>query len=783
MRQDSRTEPVDVWVFADYRLDVPARKLLREGEPVAMEPRVFDLVAYLIANRERAVGKDELGSAVWGTTDVSDAGLAQAVGRARKTFGDTASEPRYIETAVRFGYRWIAPTGPLQAANADPEQEQELPDSILVPDSALQPQPVQPSSVEPAAAGPVARADTPSRSSRSVAAAALVIAATVALTYITLRAWPHAGVPRAEVQPAAPTTIPVVAIVSITEPRSESLHADALGGLAEVLRAELQGVGARLSSLNERAVERLRELRADGPLALADAAAQVGATHTLSVTLESGADVWSAEMHLQPLRGTAIESRLQSQSLEGLLAAVAVTVGAALDPNSVSLRLERTPRHAVQRARAISLARVGKLDDALALLDQILLEDAEDHEARLSAAQYACRLRLGETCRAHYERLIAVEGSRRIAISSRLGLSLYWRREGDLETSMRYIAEAARYADDSVDAQLRATVAAFGASLAFIEGDMTAALTGEMEAYRLNESVGAREFAAVNLSRAAVAQSYGGERKLAISTLKDAANTLETLGALEAHGRVILTLVIQLIVDGQVEAASDWALLALAPAEASQSLEWRAHAELVVGAALLEQGRMEQAHVYLERAQTSARALGDASMSISAELALAQSQTAQPQAERIHRLAIDVGELLESLRPQDQANLLQRLAILQARGGMTAQALASLAQLESLAAAAPDHALIADIYLHARAAVMTHLERWAEALPDAQLSWSRRSSGVVPVQHRAATLIDALIGVGRIDEAAQLLLEVRREVQPGSAMAEAQARVEQARRE
>jgi DNA-binding winged helix-turn-helix (wHTH) protein len=65
--------------FDQHELDPETRRLLRSGMPVELGRRVFDLIAYLIGNRHRAIGRDELISAVWGRTDGGDAILAQAV--------------------------------------------------------------------------------------------------------------------------------------------------------------------------------------------------------------------------------------------------------------------------------------------------------------------------------------------------------------------------------------------------------------------------------------------------------------------------------------------------------------------------------------------------------------------------------------------------------------------------------------------------------------------------------------------------------------------------------
>lgn len=98
-----------VYRFADYRLATAARELWQGDALVALPPKSFDCLAYLVEHHERAVGRDELISAVWGRVDVSDDLLAQTLRRARLAVGDTGNAQRAIRTVPRFGYRWVWP--------------------------------------------------------------------------------------------------------------------------------------------------------------------------------------------------------------------------------------------------------------------------------------------------------------------------------------------------------------------------------------------------------------------------------------------------------------------------------------------------------------------------------------------------------------------------------------------------------------------------------------------------------------------------------------------------
>src|SRR4051794_8472668 len=96
------------FTFVDYLLDVERRELRRAGEPISLEPQVFDLLVYLIGNRERVVGKDELIDSVWGGRIVSDSAVTTRINAARRGVGDSGSEQRIIRTIQRKGSRFVA---------------------------------------------------------------------------------------------------------------------------------------------------------------------------------------------------------------------------------------------------------------------------------------------------------------------------------------------------------------------------------------------------------------------------------------------------------------------------------------------------------------------------------------------------------------------------------------------------------------------------------------------------------------------------------------------------
>jgi Tol biopolymer transport system component/DNA-binding winged helix-turn-helix (wHTH) protein len=95
--------------FGEFRLDMRQRVLFRGEKPVSLTPKVWDTLAYLVANHNRLIEKNELMNAVWADSFVEEGNLTHNIRVLRKTLGDDAQNPFFIETVPRRGYRFIAP--------------------------------------------------------------------------------------------------------------------------------------------------------------------------------------------------------------------------------------------------------------------------------------------------------------------------------------------------------------------------------------------------------------------------------------------------------------------------------------------------------------------------------------------------------------------------------------------------------------------------------------------------------------------------------------------------
>jgi pimeloyl-ACP methyl ester carboxylesterase/DNA-binding winged helix-turn-helix (wHTH) protein len=96
-----------VYAFDGCYLDPARVELRRDGELVHVEPQVFDVLAFLLAHRDRVVTKSELLDHVWGSRFVSDSTLTSRVKAARRAIGDDGASQRLIATVHGIGYRFV----------------------------------------------------------------------------------------------------------------------------------------------------------------------------------------------------------------------------------------------------------------------------------------------------------------------------------------------------------------------------------------------------------------------------------------------------------------------------------------------------------------------------------------------------------------------------------------------------------------------------------------------------------------------------------------------------
>lgn len=110
--------------FDRFLLNPADRRLSRDGAPVELSARYFDALALLVREPGKLVSKERFLQEVWQSAPVTDEALTQCIKTLRKQLGDDAASPRFIETAPKHGYRFIAPVtavGDEPDANAAPQ--------------------------------------------------------------------------------------------------------------------------------------------------------------------------------------------------------------------------------------------------------------------------------------------------------------------------------------------------------------------------------------------------------------------------------------------------------------------------------------------------------------------------------------------------------------------------------------------------------------------------------------------------------------------------------------
>jgi TolB-like protein/DNA-binding winged helix-turn-helix (wHTH) protein len=103
------TDKSFVFSFDDVEVREREFSITKGGKALALEPKAFRALLFLLHNPQKLISKDELLNSVWGNTAVTEASLTRSIWLVRNVLGDDTRNPRYIETVPTVGYRFIAP--------------------------------------------------------------------------------------------------------------------------------------------------------------------------------------------------------------------------------------------------------------------------------------------------------------------------------------------------------------------------------------------------------------------------------------------------------------------------------------------------------------------------------------------------------------------------------------------------------------------------------------------------------------------------------------------------
>lgn len=229
-----------MYKFGCFQLDPSEHQLLRDGQTVALTPKTFDLLVFLVSHQGTLVTKDQILAAVWPESFVEEGNLTVSVSALRKALGERPGEKQFIDTVAKKGYRFTAPVAevdssvglePVNSARSSADQSSLTPvqeqhgKAELSGDEATGIKTEHPSDAnsppevcEPERHLPLETAKVPASHTRQVVVASILIVAAIAAFVVLYRAR------QAATTPAAPRRLAVLPFQNLAhDPASDFL--------------------------------------------------------------------------------------------------------------------------------------------------------------------------------------------------------------------------------------------------------------------------------------------------------------------------------------------------------------------------------------------------------------------------------------------------------------------------------------------------------------------------------------------------------------------------------
>lgn len=402
-----------VYRFGEFRLDPASRELWRGDEELALPPKAFGCLVYLVEHRDRAVGREELVAAVWGKEILADSVLGRAILKVRRALDDTAEEHQYIKTVWGFGYRWMAPV--------------EIEDASAAPVGA----PLEP------------RAAPGRRSSRHRPLLAAVMVTALAAAAVLV--WRDGGTESVTVSRARAEegTIALVLPVAVETPGS---HGWIRFGVMALIAERLRAAGQPMVP-SETVIALTRDLSdPPDPEELERLTSTSGARLVLAARAEAIRGGW--RVAVRSLAGARPPLTVRAEAEDVLEAA-----RAAADQAAFALGLTPTTDAAakpglarlLQQVRAAMLAQ--RLDAARSLIESAGGELRRQPRVRLQAAELEYHQHRLDASQATLESLLEELGSERDRVLRArvlLGLGSVHLRRGEYDSAETFLARAVR---------------------------------------------------------------------------------------------------------------------------------------------------------------------------------------------------------------------------------------------------------------------------------------------------------------------------------------------------
>jgi TolB-like protein/DNA-binding winged helix-turn-helix (wHTH) protein len=128
-----------LYEFGDFRLDVSERVLLRQGEIVALPPKVFETLLLLVRNSGHIVEREQLLNVVWSDSFVEEGNLTYTISVLRKTLAEVSGDADFIETVPKRGYRFKSPVKEIEDRQTSLVYEKHATASFFIEESDSEP--------------------------------------------------------------------------------------------------------------------------------------------------------------------------------------------------------------------------------------------------------------------------------------------------------------------------------------------------------------------------------------------------------------------------------------------------------------------------------------------------------------------------------------------------------------------------------------------------------------------------------------------------------------------
>lgn len=309
-----------LYEFGEFVLDTSRHLLLKQGIPVAITPKTYDLLLLLVQNPGRLLKKDELIATLWPNSSVEESNLTQQISTARRTLGESAGEDRFIVTVPGKGYRFNA-----QVQITEPE----APPYNLRPDQTVEKTPAPKTPIE----------DTAKASRRLVPKLVGMLAGMAVVAGIV---WSYYGNP-APVKPTSaipPRSLAILPFESLTKDPESSFLGFSLADAVITKLGAIRSLTVRPSS----AVEKYRHQKVDFQHAATELHADTLLTgnylrdgEDLRVTaqlidMKTSALLWKGAFDLKYDRVLTVQDRVAREIVNGLQLSLSPGENESLEP-------------------------------------------------------------------------------------------------------------------------------------------------------------------------------------------------------------------------------------------------------------------------------------------------------------------------------------------------------------------------------------------------------------------------------------------------------------------